>query len=56
MFKLTINMRLLAQAEQMTPEHRRETESFGKWVKTVGESKDNTVPFTQLPAGIPIMI
>jgi hypothetical protein len=49
-------MRLLAQADQMTPEHRLKAESFAKWLLTVGEGKDNTVPFTQLPIGIPIVI
>lgn len=48
-------MRLLAHAEQMTPAHRLEAESFAKWLLTVGEGKD-TLPFTQLPTSIPIMI
>ena len=49
-------MRLLAHAEQMTPEHRLKAESFAKWLLKVGEGKDDTLPFTQLPTGMPIMI
>ena len=55
-FNLTINMRLLAQSEQMTATQLSQAESFAKWLLKVGEGKDDMLPFTQLPTSIPIMI
>jgi len=51
-FKLTKNMRLLAQSEQMTAPDRLRAESFAEWLLTVGEGRDNTVPVTELPPGM----
>ena len=50
-FNLTINMRLLAQSEQMTATQLSQAESFAKWLLTVGEGRDNTVPLTEIPEG-----
>ena len=51
-FKLMVNMRLLAQSERMTPPNRLKAESFAKWLLMVGEGTDNTVPLTELPIGM----
>lgn len=51
-FKLTKNMRLLAQSEQMTVADRLRAESFAEWLLTVGEGRDNTIPVTELPPGM----
>ena len=50
--KLTKNMRLLSQSQQMTPVDRFKAESFAEWLLTVGEGKDNTIPMTELPLGM----
>ena len=51
-FKLTKNMRLLAQSEQMTVADHLRAESFAEWLLTVGEGRDNTTPVTELPPGM----
>jgi hypothetical protein len=52
MLKLTINMRLLAQSEEMTPTDRLKAKLFAEWLLTVGEGRDNTIPETELPPGM----
>jgi len=43
-------MRLLAQAQQMTPAEHFKAESFAEWLLAVGEGRDNTTPLTELPS------
>ena len=47
--KLTINMRLLAQSQQMSPVDRLKAQSFATWLLKVREGRDDTVPVTKLP-------
>ena len=50
--KLTKNMRLLAQSEQMTPSDRLRAESFAEWLLEAGEGRVDTIPMTLLPSGM----
>ena len=53
--KLTKNMRLLAQSDQMTSDDRLRAEAFAQWLLKVGEGSDDTIPLTQLPMGMSLI-
>jgi len=50
--KLTVNMRLLAYSNEMSQIDYLRAESFAEWLLTVGEGRENTIPFLELPSGI----
>ena len=53
--KLTVNMRLLAQAAHMSPEHLHRTQQFAQWLLDVGDGIVNTNDDNiALPPGTPI--
>ena len=53
--RLSINMRLLANAEEMTPNDRLQAEEFAAWLLQVGEGRLNNLDDSmtvKLPSGI----
>jgi len=49
LLKLTINMRLLARASEMTSAQRFQAELFAQWLLAIGEGKHDTIPIAELP-------
>jgi hypothetical protein len=48
-------MKLLRQSKQMAHTDCIRAKSFAEWLLTVGEGRDNTIPLTELPAGMLLM-
>jgi hypothetical protein len=52
MLRLTVNMRLLAQAAHMSPPQLQHTQQFAKWLLDVGDGTINDGDDIELPPGI----